>query len=134
MKKVYVITSGDYSDYGIDGIFDSEESAKKFISAFNQKSAFYEMKIEEWELNPMEKYIRKGQKAFSVRMNKNGGVTDVEWEDSSFGFKRNKGIIFSFDKKIMNCYCFANDEKHAVKIANEKRAQIIANNTWGESS
>jgi hypothetical protein len=26
--------------------------------------------------------------------------------------------------------CFADDEKHAIKIANEKRVQVIANNKW----
>ena len=30
MSKIYVITSGNYSDYGIDAIFDNIEMAKKF--------------------------------------------------------------------------------------------------------
>ena len=31
MSKVFIVTSGEYSDYGIDRVFSSEEKAKEFI-------------------------------------------------------------------------------------------------------
>ena len=31
-KKVYVVTSGEYSDYHIVGIFDSREKAEEYIN------------------------------------------------------------------------------------------------------
>lgn len=34
----------------------------------------------------------------------------------------------------MNVYCYANDEQHAVKIANEKRTEILALNRWGQNN
>ena len=31
MRKVYIVTSGEYSDYGIDSVFSTEEKAKEWI-------------------------------------------------------------------------------------------------------
>lgn len=31
MRKVFIVTSGEYSDYGIDRVFSTEEKAKEFI-------------------------------------------------------------------------------------------------------
>lgn len=36
MNKVYVVTSGVYSDYGIDEVFDNREDAEK-IYLFTQQ-------------------------------------------------------------------------------------------------
>ncbi len=35
------------------------------------------------------------------------------------------------DGVVIVCNVWAKDEKHAIKITNEKRIQHIANNTWG---
>jgi len=131
MKKIYVVSSGEYSDYGIDAIFDSKGLAEKYISAFDQ-NCYDQMEIEEWELNPNENEVKNGRKAFCVRMDKQGNTKEVEWRDSTFGLRNTSlNISFTYNKELMNCYCFANDEKHAVKIANEKRVQLLANDSWG---
>ena len=44
--KVYVVTSGSYSDYGIDYIFRDETLAKKFVKKMGPKN---EYQIEEYE-------------------------------------------------------------------------------------
>ena len=31
MRKVYIVTSGEYSDYGIDRVFSTEEKAKEWV-------------------------------------------------------------------------------------------------------
>ena len=31
MSKVYIVTSGEYSDYGIDRVFSTEEKAKEWV-------------------------------------------------------------------------------------------------------
>lgn len=133
MKKIYVVTSGAYSDYGIDAVFDTEELAKKYIASFN-KGGFYEMFIEEWILNPNKEEIKEGRKAYRIRMDKQGNTTEIEWSNSAFGFKEKigDGISFTYNNQFMNCYCFAKDDKHAVKIANERRIQYIASGSWGK--
>lgn len=128
MDKIYVVTSGDYSDYGIDAIFTSEELAQAFINGFKERS-YQEFRIEEHKLNPYKNEIRKGYFAFFVRMQKDGVCKEVYKSDSAYGF--NGGIDYGFDiNNGMCCHVFAKDDKHAVKIANEKRIELIALNKW----
>ena len=44
MAKVYVVTSGEYSDYGIDSIFSNKEAAEKHCATWDGSN------IEEYEL------------------------------------------------------------------------------------
>lgn len=48
MNKVYIVTSGDYSDYTINRVFSNREAAEKCCAAW--ESIMYEPKIEEYEL------------------------------------------------------------------------------------
>lgn len=47
MAKVYVVTSGDYSDYCIDSIFSNREAAEKRCATWN---GYDDPNIEEYEL------------------------------------------------------------------------------------
>lgn len=47
MAKVYVVTSGEYSDYGIDSIFSNREAAEKRCATWN---GYDDPIIEEYEL------------------------------------------------------------------------------------
>ena len=44
---VYIVSSGEYSDYSIDGVFENQEKALDYISKRNWKP--YDTKIEIWE-------------------------------------------------------------------------------------
>lgn len=136
MEKVFVVTSGHYSDYGIDAIFTTEDLAQKFIDSF-KADGYNAMGIEEWDLNPNEEHLRQGRKPFFLRIDKLGAVTDIEVRSSAWGFKPNlptANISFTHDDKWMNIECFADDVDHAVKIAGEKRTQILALEQWGSKN
>ena len=61
-KKVYVVTSGEYSDYGIEGIFDSREKAEEYIN----HSADSDLNdIKEYNLNELKP--DKSEKLFELR-------------------------------------------------------------------
>ena len=47
-KIIYIVTSGEYSDYSIDGVFESKELAEQ---AINQVE--YSVRIEEYYLNKL---------------------------------------------------------------------------------
>ena len=32
MSRVFIVTSGEYSDYGIDRVFSTEEKAKEWVN------------------------------------------------------------------------------------------------------
>lgn len=136
MKRVYVVTSGSYSDYGIDAIFDSKELAQQFIDAFGGEFTYFN-EIEEWSLNPAESELKQGRKPFCVNMNKDGDVELVyrsKDSDEFTGYAGGVSITYRRTTNTIEVYCFADDEKHAVKIANEKRTQILALNKWGQSN
>ena len=126
-NKVYLVTSGDYSDYGVDAVFTSEELANKFIRSFEK--SYKEFRVEEYDLNPHEKQLRSGFYPFFVRMNKQGVCVEVYKESSYYGFGGYRTYSFDVEKNLYN-RVFAKDEKHAIKITNEKRTELIALNKW----
>jgi len=129
MKTIYVVTTGTYSDYKIDSVFDSKELAQSYIDSFST-SGWYKMSIEEFKLNPFEKQVKEGYLPYFLRMTKEGKCTQINICDSSF--ELGEKPFFDVDDKI--CHkIFAKDEKHAIKILNEIRAQLVATNKWGYS-
>jgi len=129
--EVYIVTSGSYSDYGIDAVFTNKKTAEIFADKIDGE-------VEIWETlhsNLIDKITHN--KIFCVRMNKEGNTDLVMEEDFDSHEIKNaiekKTIIFkAVDGYCMITYMFAKDEKHAVKIANERRVQLIANNEWNK--
>jgi hypothetical protein len=128
MKKVFLVTRGDYSDYRVCAVFSDEKLAQKYIDSFNL--TYDEFKIEDYELDIYQNELRENYKPFFLRMTKEGNCTEIRIQKESYSFEDGK-IDIGFDKdKNMYISIFAKDEKHAIKIANEKRAQLIAENNW----
>jgi hypothetical protein len=137
VKQVFLVTQGEYSEYSVLGAFDTKEHAQEYIDAWEtpENSAYdNEMEILPMEMNPTLKEVRKGLKAFEVRMRYDGSVIDVEKEETPSGsaIDVNYCINYSDKKKFIMVNCFAKDEKHAIKITNEKRTQGIALDKWAK--
>ena len=49
MNKVYIVTSGAYSDYAIEEVFDNYEDAEKYICLYNN-DGYHGMRIEEYDI------------------------------------------------------------------------------------
>lgn len=132
-NKVYIITQGEYSDYDIVTVIKDRRLADKFIKRFKG------CRIEEykcWDGKGKLKDIVESKHIYHVRMDKNGNVKYAEvlemfdeYDDVEDLLKEG-GIDYGFSDGFLNLETFADDEKHAVKIANEKRIQLIANNKW----
>ena len=131
MDTIYIVTSGSYSDYGIRAVFDSKELAQKFID----KSSFDEYDpwgIEEYEINPNKDKIMNEYFYYFVRMEKNGNCKEVY---KSRYFDGKIGVVHGFDvHTAMCCNMYAKNDEHAIKIANEKRMEVLALNKWGKNS
>ena len=129
--KVYVVTSGDYSDYDIRAIFTTKELAEKYKQSFIKKDGYrsYFNDIEEYELDAYSEELKNGYKRFNVIMRKDGNTISVEPNDNYFE-QINKISFFNNNIYIL---VIAKDENHAIKIVNEKRTQIIAMNKWGQN-
>lgn len=128
MGKVYIVTTGRYSDYSIIAVFDSMELAQAFIDSNDFGSDIND--IEEYELNPNKTDLAAGRKGFEIEMNKDGTTICCNM-NRSYSHKPNN-IYFRFNLMCLDCY--ADDDQHAIKIANEKRVQILALNRWGEEN
>lgn len=130
--KVYVVTEGEYSDYKVCAVFSTIEKANEYSEMFSMNTP------NEYELDERNGFIEshKGLKYFYVDMERNGNTVAVgKNEEDDLDFSRVKDHIIQdeYGPDYICVNCWAKDEKHAVKIANEKRIQLIANNQWEES-
>ena len=129
MKTIYLVSIGEYSDYMIEAVFDELDLAKQYIAGL--EDGYYKRQIEEMPLNPFKDDLRNNRIPFLVTMTIEGTVIDVENKGIGFSPKDENNIAFNLTENWMYCHCYANDKKHAIKIANEKRTQYIAMNRWG---
>ncbi len=54
--KIYIVTTGSYSDYGIDAVFSIEEKVEAYARAQGfDKNPFSHWDIDEQEVDPKEK-------------------------------------------------------------------------------
>ena len=136
MKYVWVVEGGCYSDYRVAGIFSKEEFAKAALGKLTSGS---DLEVKIWVLDPGIKEILVGYQKYIVIMLRDGTTEDVRLEpytynfvDSVFLWKRTEASA-SKGKGIpdaLSAVVWAKDEKHAVKIVNEKRTEMIANGKW----
>lgn len=129
LQAVFLVTRGDYSDYRVCAVFTEKSLAEKYIDSFKVNS-YEEFRIENYQLNPFSFELKNDYKPFFLRMKRDGECTEIYVKDSSYGFE-DEDIDVGFDiHKNMYISIFAKDETHAIKIANEKRVQLIAENRW----
>jgi hypothetical protein len=129
MATIYIVTSGEYSDYGIDAVFSTRELAEAYIKQFQDK--WQTMGVEEWTLDPWKKELRKGYKLYSLHMDKAGNTVDISAQSyGSYGLRDGEPYQGWDANGNMTLCLLARNETHAIKIANEKRAMLIANNLW----
>jgi len=130
MKQIFVVTSGIYSDYGISAVFSTRELAEEFIKDFPRQS-YDEHIIEEYLLDPKLPQPKGNRQGFFVQMSKSGNCEFIRKENSFQEEFFTGKISYFHDHSSMNIYVFADDEQHAIKIANEKRGELIAMDKWG---
>ena len=136
--KVYVIQKGHWSDKRVVAVATSQELADK-------AAALYATSLEGISTLVMETDsfvdLPVGLRPYSFRMDKQGvtgwissyQIEDVELD--SEWWKRGFVVVDSYltyhkDKFVFEFYVWAEDEEHAVKIANEKRTVLIATGEW----
>jgi hypothetical protein len=129
MKIMYVVTAGEYSDYGIEALFDEESLAKAYIASV-KSSDYQKMRIETYNLNPNEKQLRLGYKSYLVRMTKEGICAKLYQSHRAPDDGENDTPCFDIKQNLV-MYVFAKDEQHALKIVNKRRLEIKAFKKWG---
>ena len=132
--KIFIVTSGEYSDYGINAVFSTKENAEKYIGTIYSSDR---IEIEEWGVDEdmaLINKIRSGEIAvYMVSMFKNGNIEKIKKEEP-LAVRWIKvalaGEYSLWTENRLGMWVIAKNEKHAIKIVNEKRVQLIANNEW----
>ena len=125
-KTIYIVTSGDYSDYQTHCVFSTEKMAEDFIKFEKDNNEYYHYnyEIEEHDLDiPKDKWTVIA----TIVMNKNG---DTTYSDISTQI----GKLYLTKKFFHNCLHIdikSDSVERAIKVVNEKRMQMLANNEWG---
>lgn len=82
MNKVYVVTRGEYSDYGIEAIFTNREAAEKYC-AVHPNIYGDEPMIEEWDISEgTEIECEKVYRAIFFSMDDRGRLDSIEMKYS----------------------------------------------------
>lgn len=122
MAKIYIVTSGDYSDYTIDEVFSTKEKAEEYVQ---QHGTNY--RIEDYDI---DKEVKKETKIWSVKMRfYNFEVSECIGD----GWCSHRKDTFEYDFDnwagigYITLYLEADCMERAIKIASERAAQIKAN-------
>ena len=124
MAKVFIVTSGEYSDYGINAVFSTRELAEQYLDTKDDDYG-----IEEYDL---DEPIVKDVKLFGVKIklgNKEVQKCFIEsciskkdcfeyYDKHSTYLDEGEGIIF---------YIESDSRERAIKIASERFGAVIAN-------
>lgn len=120
MGSVWVVTTGCYSDFGIEGVFDTAEAAEAFAAKY--AAGAENMEIKEWVLNELASHVPY----IEVSMDRHGNVSRVyPVRHKVFGTVQNDyGPDWGGNQHY---YVDTDEPDRAVKVANERRtARIIA--------
>lgn len=118
--KHYVVTRGEYSDYHIVAVCADKADAEKIAERINRESynEYDKCDIEEYEDGKV--LFNESLSAYFVNFEKG----TVKKDDTEYAVRW--PICEKKDGTIYGMYVFAKDEDHAMKIASDKRAMLMA--------
>ena len=125
-QMAYVVTTGSYSDYRIERVFSNSEAAEAFAAAA-EVAQHEHFTVEEYRLDHAAPEPVVWTTVFMERDGTNdGGRTVQGFSDDcrpmqACLYQRARGVWF---------FWATPSKERAVKIANERRVQLIASGEW----
>lgn len=124
--EIYVLTRGCYSDYEVVGAFVDKQKALELAKIYDYDILTFYSDI---TINlPENKYF------YRIHMEKDGSVPythridyDIIVDNTTTYWRECRYSPYN----IFCCTVIAEDKNHAIKIVNERRSFIIAENKWG---
>ena len=135
MKRVYIVTSGAYSDYSIVAACSTKELAERLQAVVDDCNEVEPYTVDaDRDMQALER-LEAGYICLMVDMKRDGDSQVWPWREAWINGEplhlqacsRNKHTWYR-----LAGFVWAYSEAHAAKIANEKRAQLIAANEWPE--
>lgn len=133
MSKIYIVTSGSYSDYRVRAVCSTREKAEHTATLIGERN---DGAVEEFTLDDIPD-VPPGRLLWMVWMDVDGN-SEVYQGDALSADPVNKwcpphtwgGMSgYQFSERA-SFQIWARDETHALKIANERRLQAIAEGRW----
>ena len=121
MNKVFIVTSGVYSDYKIERVFSTKEKALEYIDTKDDSYKLEEFDIDE----PVVRETQVYEVSFDLEKKQVHNVR-IMWS------KIYKDLIiiksrFPYIRKTLCIYVESDSRERALKIASERYGAIIAN-------
>lgn len=136
MSKAYLLTSGEYSDYSVDGVFSSEEKAREFIANVERLKIRHDFNIDEVELDPgfdslyslLRDKVDRGYQPYYVDINAEGidrvlTACPTSLYDLNTFYESSVSVQY---KGFHSIRLLARGEEEAKKIAVEKFQEYVA--------
>jgi hypothetical protein len=126
MTTIYLVTEVEYSDYHVCAVFSTYALAHDYMDKFHGED------IEEYKLDPVVQTLPNGMNVYNLDMLRDGDTNYMRYVDTpQLDALVEPHLDYSFWKNgALTGDILARDKKHAVKIFNEKRTQLIAEGTW----
>lgn len=122
MAKIYIVTSGYYSDYSINAVFSTKEKAKEYVQ---QRGTEFSI-----EIFDLDEEVKKETKIWSVKMRFDNFEVSECIGDGWCSQRKDTFDYFCNDYAgvgYITLYLEADCMDRAIKIASERAAQIKAN-------
>lgn len=124
MTEVYVVTTGQYEDYHIVGVYTEKEVADK-IAALDADA-----EVETRLLDQKAYEIKQGFAPWEVMMAKDGVVIKAI-TGRKVNYERALAGVFGFNYSgHLGLEMFAKDREYAIRITDGLRKDLLANGDW----
>jgi hypothetical protein len=136
MTTIYIVTSGDYSSYGINGVYSTYERAMDHVNAMDRE--FYRPQVEPYELDsPFNPETAMWMVTISDR---GEGKSEANFQESippdyriNAAWREQIRRIFGEEESLWRVYVRAPDKDHALKIGQDLIAAFRAESLMWES-
>jgi hypothetical protein len=123
--NIYLVSDGAYSDWRVRGLFSTEEKAEAARKALGSGND-----VELYELDENAAQYEQGLRPWNVTITRNGYVENIYDSTSDNMWSFYFLLCAGQTRWHLRGGVWGRNEKHAIKIMNERRAQLIAMNRW----
>lgn len=118
-KMIYIVTSGEYSDYTIERVFSTEAKAREYLDTKGD-----DYRIEVFDVD--EPVVREEQ-TFRIVFGVDGDYIGVSVPVSDYKADLIHFITTWHDEKLLEIYVKSDSRDRALNVASERFGAIIAN-------
>jgi hypothetical protein len=124
MDKVYIVTHGDYSDYSICAVFSTRDKAEEYIQQHGNTFRIEEYSLDEHVEQSEIWIVEIGISAHNVKQCES---CSDSWSSERVDKFRIFEPVFRNNEWSIKMLLRSDSMNRAIKVANERVAQIVAN-------